>query len=86
MRKTSSALLAKYRIDKENMGHVYGNSIQGFAVSLTDEQYQSISPDPTVLAIEPDCEIALAPPPGKGPRNGGGGGGSTAQKNTIWNH
>lgn len=78
MRKTSSALLAKYRIDEENLGHVYGNSIQGFAVTLTDEQYQSISQDPTVLAIEPDRVIALAPPPGKGP-GGGGGGGSTSQ-------
>lgn len=78
MRKTSSALLAKYRIAEENLTYVYGNSIQGFAVTLSDEQLESISKDPSVKGIEPDRIIALAPPPGKGPGNGGGG--STAQQ------
>ncbi len=78
MRKTSSALLAKYRIAEENLTYVYGNSIQGFAVTLSDEQLESISKDPSVKGIEPDRIIALAPPPGKGPGSGGGGG-STAQ-------
>jgi subtilisin family serine protease len=79
MRKTGSDLLAKYRIDQENLGHVYGSSIEGFAVSLTDEQYQAISKDPSVKAIEQDRVIALAPPPGKGPGNGGGGGTSSQE-------
>lgn len=80
MRKTGSELLAKYRIDQENLGFVYGSSIEGFAVSLTDEQYQAISKDPSIKAIEQDRVIALAPPPGKGPGGGGGGGGSASQQ------
>ncbi|WP_425637391.1 S8 family peptidase [Algoriphagus yeomjeoni] len=84
MRKTGSELLAKYRIDQENLGYVYGSSIEGFAVTLTDEQYQSISQDPTVLAIEPDRVIALGRPPGKGPGNGGGGGGETSSQQTPY--
>lgn len=79
MRKTSSALLAKYRIAEENLTYVYGNSIQGFAVTLSDEQLESISKDPSVKGIEPDRIIALAPPSGKKPGNGGGGG-STSQQ------
>ncbi|RAI90162.1 S8 family serine peptidase [Algoriphagus yeomjeoni] len=78
MRKTGSELLSKYRIDQENLGYVYGSSIEGFAVTLTDEQYQAISKDPSIKAIEQDRVIALAPPPGRG--NGGGGGGSTSQE------
>ncbi|WP_057939882.1 S8 family serine peptidase [Algoriphagus resistens] len=77
MRKTSSELLAKYRISEDNLSYVYGNSIYGFAVSLTDEQLESIAKDPSVKEIEPDRVIALAPPPGKGP---GGGGGSVSQQ------
>ncbi|PZX56031.1 peptidase inhibitor I9 [Algoriphagus ratkowskyi] len=78
MRKTGSELLSKYRIDQENLGFVYGSSIEGFAVSLTEEQYQAISKDPSIKAIEADRVIALGPPPGKGP--GSGGGGSTASQ------
>jgi subtilisin family serine protease len=79
MRKTGSELLSKYRIDQENLGFVYGSSIEGFGVSLTDEQYQAISKDPSIKAIEPDRVIALAPPPGKGPGSGGGGGSDSQQ-------
>lgn len=78
MRKTGSELLTKYRIDQENLGFVYGSSIEGFAVSLTDEQYHAISKDPSIKAIEPDRVIALAPPSGKGP-----GGGSTPPAESI---
>ena len=78
MRKTGSELLAKYRIAEENIGYVYGSTIEGFSVTLTDEQAELISKDPSIKAIEPDRVIALAPPPGKGP--GGGGGGSAAQQ------
>ncbi|WP_339869083.1 S8 family peptidase [uncultured Algoriphagus sp.] len=80
MRKTGSELLAKYRISEENLGFVYGSSIEGFAVSLTEEQLQAISKDPSIKAIEQDRVIALGPPPGKGPGGGGGGGGSTSQQ------
>lgn len=78
MRKTGSSILAKYRIADANIEHVYGSTIEGFSVSLTDEQYQVLVKDPSVLRIEPDRIIALAPPPGKGPGSGGGGG-STGQ-------
>jgi subtilisin family serine protease len=77
MRKTGSSILAKYRIAAANIEHVYGSTIEGFSVSLSDEQYAVLAKDPSVKAIEPDRIIALAPPPGKGP--GGGGGGSTGQ-------
>ena len=82
MRKSSSAILAKYRIAEASIEHVYGSTIEGFSVSLSDEQYQLLSQDPSIKAIEPDRIIALAPPPGKGP-GGGGGGGSTSQT-TPW--
>ncbi|MEB2783829.1 S8 family serine peptidase [Algoriphagus persicinus] len=79
MRKTGSELLAKYRIAPDNISFVYGSGIEGFAVGLTDEQFELLSQDPSVIGIEPDRVIALAPPPGKGP-GGSGGGGSTAQQ------
>lgn len=82
MRKSGSSLLSKYRIAEANIEHVYGSTIEGFSVSLSDEQYQLLVKDPSVLRIEPDRIIALAPPPGKGP-SGGGGGGSTGQT-TPW--
>ena len=78
MRKTSSDLLSKYRIGNENLGHVYGNAITGFSVTLTEEQYEEISKDPAIKFIERDRIIALAPPPGKG-NNGGGGGSDPTQ-------
>lgn len=80
MRKVSTNLLSKYRIAEENLEHVYGNSIEGFAVNLTEAQYQELEKDPAVQFIEPDRVVMLAPPPGKGPNSGGGGGGgSTSQ-------
>jgi subtilisin family serine protease len=79
MRKSVTSLLANYRISEEKLSYVYGNAIEGFAVELSDEEFQSISKDPSVKLIEPDRIIALAPPPGKGPGSGGGGGGSTAE-------
>ena len=80
MRKTGSELLAKYRIAEENLGYVYGSSIEGFSVTLTDEQAELISKDPSIKAIEPDRVIALAPPGGRPGNGGGGGGGSAAQQ------
>lgn len=82
MRKTGSELLSKYRINEENLGFVYGSSIEGFAVTLSDEQFESLSKDPTIKGIEPDRVITLAPPPGKGP--GSGGGGEPTSQNTPY--
>ena len=77
MRKTGSELLAKYRIAEENLGYVYGSTIEGFSVNLTEDQAEILAKDPSIKAVEPDRVIALAPPPGKGP--GGGGGEPAAQ-------
>lgn len=83
MRKVGAALLSKYRIAEENLAHVYGNALEGFAVSLTEEQHADLQQDPAVQLIEPDRIMALAPPSGKGPkknRGGNGGGSSPAQQ------
>lgn len=80
MRKSGTAILAKYRIADANIEHVYGSTIEGFSVSLTDEQYQLLVKDPSVKYIEPDRIISIAQ--GKG-KPGGGGGGSTGQT-TPW--
>lgn len=73
MRKTGSELLAKYRIEPDKLTYVYGSSIEGFAVDLTEMEFESLSKDPSIKNIEPDRVIALGPPPGKGPGNDGGG-------------
>lgn len=74
MRKSSSSLLSKYRIAEESIEHVYGNSIEGFSVSLSEEQAEILAKDPAVKLIEPDRYISIAQR-GKP----GGGGGSTGQ-------
>ena len=81
MRRSSISLLAKYRISEENLGQVYGSTIEGFAVKLTDEQAGIIASDPSVSYVEQDRIIALAPPPGKGP---GGGGGTSPSQTIPW--
>lgn len=83
MRRSGVSLLAKYRISEENLGQVYGSSIEGFAVKLTEEQAGIIASDPAVSYIEQDRIIALAPPPGKGPGKGGGGG-TPPDQTTPW--
>lgn len=80
MRKSGGTVLAKYKIADANIEHVFGSTIEGFSVSLSDEQYQLLSKDPSVKAIEPDRIISIAQ--GKG-KPGGGGGGSTGQS-TPW--
>lgn len=75
MRRISTSILSKYRISDENLGHVYGSSIEGFSVTLTAEQSEIISKDPAVKYIEPNRIIAIAQSKGKP----GGGGGSTGQ-------
>ncbi|WP_297337619.1 S8 family peptidase [Algoriphagus sp.] len=77
MRKIGSELLTKYRIAEGNLEHVYANAIEGFSVSLSDEEFNELSKDPAVQFIEPDRIVALAPPPGKGPGGGGDDGGGS---------
>ncbi|MHA7130715.1 S8 family serine peptidase [Algoriphagus namhaensis] len=84
MRKVSTDLLSKYRIAEANLEHVYGSSIEGFAVSLSEEQYLSLAKDPAVQFIEPDRMIQQGPPPGKGPNSGGGGGGGSTSQTTPY--
>jgi subtilisin family serine protease len=84
MRKSSSALLAKYRISEVNLGHVYGSSVEGFSVQLTGEQASALTQDPAVKYIEQDRFITLAPPPGKGPGKGGGDNGNPPSQQTPW--
>lgn len=80
MRKSGSAVLAKYRIAEANIEHVYGSTIEGFSVSLSDEQYQLLAKDPSIRAIEPDRIISIAQGKGK-PGSGGGG---TVSQTTPW--
>lgn len=82
MRKIGTDLLTKYRIAEGNLEYVYANAIEGFSVSLSDEEFNELSKDPSVQLIEPDRIVALAPPPGKGPGGGGddGGGSEPAQE------
>ncbi len=85
MRKISSDLLSKYRIEESNLEHVYGSSVEGFSVSLSDEEFAVLSKDPAVKFVEPDRVVMLAPPPGKGPNRGGDGGGGTGPaQETPW--
>jgi subtilisin family serine protease len=61
LRKGASDLLAKYRISGESLREVYGSSIEGFAVNLSDEEYNQLKADPNVKYIEQDRFIALSP-------------------------
>ena len=75
MRKIGSSLLSKYRISEENLGHVYGSSIEGFSVQLSSSQLEALSKDPSVKFIEQDRIVSIAQ---KG-KPGGGGGTAPAQ-------
>ena len=77
MRKTAVSLLAKYRISEANLDHVYGSSIEGFSLALTDEQAKALANDPAVSYIEPDRIMSIAQ------RGKPGGGGGTPPAQTI---
>jgi hypothetical protein len=79
MRKSSSNLLAKYRIADAAIEHVYGSTIEGFSVSLSEEQARLLANDPAVSYIEPDRIIQIAQ---KG--KPGGGGGTAPAQTTPW--
>ena len=78
MRKSGNAILAKYRIAEASIEHVYGSTIEGFSVSLSDEQYALLAADPSIKSIEPDRIISIAQ---KGKPGGGGG---TVAQTTPW--
>lgn len=77
MRKSGSNLLAKYRIADAAIEHVYGSTIEGFSVSLSEEQAQLLAKDPAVSYIEPDRIIQISQ------KGKPGGGGSTAPAQTT---
>lgn len=81
MRKSSSALLAKYRIAEASLDQVYGSTIEGFAVSMSAEQAEVLAKDPAVKYIEPDRVISIAQ---KGSKRPGGGGGTAPAQVTPW--
>lgn len=78
MRKTTVSLLSKYRISEANLDHIFGNTIEGFSISLSADEAQALANDPAVSYIEPDRMMGIAQ---KG--RPGGGGGSTGQT-TPW--
>ena len=48
---------------------VYSTALQGFVVSLNNGQRKKLEEDDAIDYLEPDRIVALAPPPGKGPKN-----------------
>lgn len=81
MRKSSSALLAKYRIAEASLDQVYGSTIEGFAVSMSVEQAEVLAEDPAVKYVEPDRIMSVSQ---RGKPGGGGGGGTPPAQKTPW--
>jgi subtilisin family serine protease len=77
MRKKINALLNKYRILDEQLKSVYVAAIEGFSVTLTDEQLANLRLDPMVAMIETDKVASIAQ--GNKPKTGGGTGSSTQE-------
>lgn len=75
-----SLAVDELKVSREKIDLVYASSINGIAVSLTDQELVRLSQDKRVKYIEQDRLITLAPPPGKGPPGGGGGGEDPAQE------
>jgi hypothetical protein len=77
MRQESQGILRGKGIPEDRIEHVYGAAIKGMAVGLTSAELQQLRNDPRVAYIEQDRVIKLAPPAGKGPKDGGGSTGET---------
>lgn len=83
MRQTASSLLQQYRISEDKLGHVFSMALDGFAVELSQEQFDALSKDPKVQFIEQDQVMGIAQGrPGGG--NGGGGGSTSPAQVTPW--
>ena len=72
MRQAGQDILRGRGIPEDRIEHVYGTAIKGMAVGLTNAELQQLRNDPRVAYIEQDRVIKLAPPAGKGPKDGGG--------------
>ncbi|TFV94798.1 S8 family peptidase [Algoriphagus kandeliae] len=80
MRKISMDILARYDIAEASLGYVYGSSIEGFSVDLSNEEFEKLSKDPAVKFIEPDRIMMLGEIDAfRGKPGGGGGGGNPTQ-------
>lgn len=73
----------QFDIEDADIKATFGYALQGFVAKLSKKQVENLRNDPRVKSIEQDYMIALAPPPGKGPKNGGDDGG-TASQETPW--
>ncbi|MBC5991932.1 S8 family serine peptidase [Pontibacter cellulosilyticus] len=71
MRAASQALLRGKGIASDKIDRVFGTAIKGMAVGLSIAELQQLRRDPRVAYIEQDRVIKLAPPAGKGPKDGG---------------
>lgn len=54
MREAAGNILARYDVAGESIERVFGNLLQGFAVTLTDDQVTLLQNDPAVQYIEQD--------------------------------
>jgi len=73
-------------ITENDIVHVYGKAVIGFAATLDQDQLKSIKMDPIVRNVEEDQFIVLKKPsnPGGGKGGGGGGGSSHPAQSTPW--
>ncbi|WP_246535359.1 S8 family serine peptidase [Litoribacter ruber] len=62
MKKGASDLLLGHKIGGENLKEVFGASVEGFSVRMTDEEYDRVSQDPRVKYIEEDRMMAVSRP------------------------
>jgi subtilisin family serine protease len=54
---TTTKLLDEYQIERKNISNVYGFALNGFAATLTDDEYIKLREDKRVKYIEPDAIV-----------------------------
>lgn len=69
--KHADKILEKNKIKNKQLKHVYGKAIKGFAMELTLVEAELLQNEESVLRVELDKIITLAPPSGKGKPGGG---------------
>ncbi|MBR8534187.1 S8 family peptidase [Carboxylicivirga sediminis] len=69
--KHADKLLKKNKIKSKQFKHLYGKAVKGFAMELTEMEAVILQNEESVLRVEIDKIIALAPPSGKGKPGGG---------------
>lgn len=81
IREEVEQVASAYAIDRGKIEHMYGATIQGFSVELTEAQLNQLRADRRVAYIEPDRMFSLGNVTTQA--RPGGGGGSTGQT-TPW--